>query len=488
MMFDPESRPEGMPQEPAAPVSEPAPVEPAPFEAAPVEPVEAAPAQEAPSAYSYRYTEEGYQTDYIRPADTPSAPLPVVPVAAAPAPKQDAPKAKARFSVATLICCLIVSIVLSGMTSAFVTASMLTVMRSGSSASANNNGGLISRSNTADTASKGGTQSVVNPDNADITIVDNTSNYVEAVAAKVTPSVVGVSVTFTYGSGFFGRSSSYETQASGVIYSSDGYIITNYHVIEYAITYSGSVSVYLPDDPSTAIAATIVGYDAAYDLAVLKIDRTGLPAITIGSSSNLTLGQHVVVIGNPDGLEFMGSVSVGYLSGINRTIYIDSKSYNVIQTDAAINPGTSGGAMVDSEGRLIGIVNAKRVSEEYESMGFAIPVDTVVEVCQGLITNSGKPSSYIGVRISQDYTASYLEANGYPRGIVVSAVVEDSPAEKAGIQSYDIITEADGVAIDSYDKLISVLKKHSIGEPMTVKVYRSGKTLTFTVTPIASNG
>ncbi|MBP5617828.1 MAG: trypsin-like peptidase domain-containing protein, partial [Clostridia bacterium] len=348
--------------------------------------------------------------------------------------------------------------------------------------------GSINKSNSTDAANKSGTQAGTSTGDTNVTIVDSTSNYVEAVAAKVTPSVVGVSVTFTYNGGFFSRGSNYETQASGVIYSSDGYIITNYHVIEYAITYSGSVSVYLPSDPKTAIPAAIVGYDASYDLAVLKIDRTGLPAITVGSSSNLTLGQHVVVIGNPDGLEFMGSVSVGYLSGINRTIYIDSKSYNVIQTDAAINPGNSGGAMVDSEGRLIGIVNAKRVSEEYESMGFAIPVDTVVEICQGLITSSGKPTSYIGVRIDQNYSASYLEANGYPRGIVVSTVIEGSPAETAGIQRYDIITEADGQAIDSYDKLISVLKKHTIGEPMTIKVYRSGKTLTFTVTPIASNG
>ena len=495
-MYDPEIRPDGASAEPTVPVSEPAP---APAQSS-------APAQEAPSAYSYRCTQEGYQTDYAGPCAPAPTVIPVTaqPVAAAPAPKQAEPKARARFSTATLICCLVISIVLSGMTSAFVTASMLSASGSGTTASTGQSGGTARNNNTnnnnnngtaADTTSKVGIQSGNTVGDVNITISDSSSNYVEAVAAKVTPSVVGVTVTYTRTiTRIFGGSSTdtvSTSQGSGIIYSSDGYIITNKHVVENAITYGNncSVQVYLPEDPQTAIDATIVGYDAAYDLAVLKIDRTGLNAITIGSSADLVLGQHVVVIGNPGGMEFMGSVSVGYLSGLSRTITVDSVDIEVIQTDAAINPGNSGGALVDSEGRLIGITNAKIADTNFEGMGFAIPVDAVVSVCKDLIANSGKPTCYIGVTINQTITADELEYYyGYPRGILVDTVVSGSPAEEAGIRRYDIITEADGVTIDSYSKLINVLQKHIIGEPMTIKVYRSGKTIELTVTPVASNG
>lgn len=434
----------------------------------------------SPTAFSYRHTEEGYQSDYDRVAP----PLPTAPAApSAPVfrPSEPGKKPKARFSTVTLICCLIASIVLSGMTSAFVTAAML----SSASVSANNTGS----SRTGTSPSNGvGIQSDSKQGNVNVTISDESANFVEAVAAKVTPSVVGVTATYTYSGGFFRQSEDITSQGSGVIYSSDGYIITNKHVVDYAISYNGSVQVYLPEDPGTAIDAEVVGFDAAYDLAVLKIDRTGLNAVTIGSSADLTLGQHVVAVGNPGGMEFMGSVSVGYLSGLSRTITVDTFDIDVIQTDAAINPGNSGGALVDSEGRLIGITNAKIVSEDFEGMGFAIPVDAVVSVCKDLITNSSQPMCYIGVQIDQTYSSAYLQANGYPAGIVVSTVIKDSPADQAGFRRYDIITEADGVVIDSYSKLINVLQKHTIGEPMTVKIYRSGKTVSLTVTPIASNG
>ena len=443
-MFDPEN-PNTIPEEPSKD-----------------EPV--SPTYEPVSSFTYQNTEGGYQSGYSAPQPSP---VPAIPVTPSPQPpKPDKPRA--RFSVLTLVCCLVAAALLSTMASVLVTTAVL----SGS--------GTVS----------GQTSSQYTGGNANITITDGSSNYVEAVAAKVSPSVVGVVARYTYTTNnFFGQNSNdVKSEGSGVIYSSDGYIITNKHVVDYAISYSGTVEIYLPEQPDEAIPATVVGYDAAYDLAVLKIDRTGLSAITTGSSADLVIGQHVVAIGNPGGLEFMGSVSVGYLSGISRNITVDTFQMKVLQTDAAINPGNSGGALVDSEGNLIGITNSKIVSEDFEGMGFAIPVDTVVEVCNDLITNSNQPKPYIGVQIDTSYTTDFLKANGYPSGIVVSRVVEGSPADTAGIKRYDIITKADGVDIDSYSKLVNVIHKHSVGETINITVYRAGKTYDLSVVTVASNG
>ena len=444
-MFDPEN-PNTIPEEPSKD-----------------EPV--SPTYEPVSSFTYQNTEGGYQSGYSAPQPSP---VPAVPVTPSPQPpKPDKPRA--RFSALTLVCCLVAAALLSTMVSVLVTTAVL--------------------GNNSDTAN-GQTGSQYASGNANITITDGSSNYVEAVAAKVSPSVVGVVARYTYTTNnFFGQNSNdVKSEGSGVIYSSDGYIITNKHVVDYAISYSGTVEIYLPEQPDEAIPATVVGYDAAYDLAVLKIDRTGLPAVTTGSSADLVIGQHVVAIGNPGGLEFMGSVSVGYLSGISRNITVDTFQMKVLQTDAAINPGNSGGALVDSEGNLIGITNSKIVSEDFEGMGFAIPVDTVVEVCNDLITNSNQPKPYIGVQIDTSYTTDFLKANGYPSGIVVSRVVEGSPADTAGIKRYDIITKADGVDIDSYSKLVNVIHKHSVGETINITVYRAGKTYDLSVVTVASNG
>ncbi len=386
-------------------------------------------------------------------------------------PQKNEGKQKARFSFTTLIVCMLVTALISTVISSVITSA-------GNSGSSGSSSGIT---NLLGSGTVGST---------DITITDDSTNFVEAVAAKVRPSVVGIVTKYTYTSNnFFGSSSDdLESEGTGVIYSSDGYIITNKHVVDYAIKYGGTVEVYMPDDLSTAIQAEVVGYDAAYDLAVLKIDRTGLNAISIGASESLAVGQRVVAVGNPGGLSFIGSVSVGYISGLNRNITIDSFEMSLIQTDAAINPGNSGGALVDSEGNLIGITNSKIVSEEFEGMGFAIPIDSVVEICTDIITNRDEPKPYIGVEIDTSYTASYLEARGFPAGIVVASVVEDGPADKAGLQKYDLITAADGTEITTYDKLVSVIRKHKVGDQLTLTVYRNGQYLDITITTTASNG
>lgn len=461
-MFEPKEEP---------PVSEPA-VQPSaetpdesPVRAEPVSPTPQQPPYQPVNAYTYQNTQGGYQSSYSHPQN-PSNPSVYNYTVPQPPKKPQPDPNKPRLSVVTLVVCVIAAVLLSTTVSVLVTSS---VMNSRVSDEGNSN------------LSGGST---------DITITNDSTNYVEAVAAKVMPSVVGVVSRYTYTSNNFFENNSrdMESEGSGVIYSSDGYIITNKHVVDYAISYNGTVEVYLPEDRETPIPAEVIGYDAAYDLAVLKIDRTGLNAISIGESSTLKVGERVVAVGNPGGLDFMGSVSVGYLSGLSRTVVIDTFSMEVLQTDAAINPGNSGGALVDSEGNLIGITSSKIVSEDFEGMGFAIPVDTVVEVCEDLITNSSEPTPYIGVQIATNYTSSYLESRGYPSGVVVAAVVEDGPADQAGIQQYDIITSADGVDIDGYSKLINVIHKHKIGQPMSVTVYRSGRSIELSVTPVASNG
>lgn len=312
-----------------------------------------------------------------------------------------------------------------------------------------------------------------------VTITDNSTNLIEAVAEAVTPSVVGIQVV-TNSVGFGSQSGT--SEGSGVIYSTDGYIITNHHVISTAINYKSDIKVYLPSDPENGISATLVGYDASTDLAVLKINKTGLPAIKIGDSDKLKTGQIAVVVGNPGGLSFLGSISAGYISGLNRTLQIDSYTMTLIQTDAAINPGNSGGALVDSEGKLIGVPNVKISDEDFEGMGFAIPVNTVVEVCNGLITNQSKPKPYIGVEIDTRYTAELLSYMGYPAGAVVGDVTSGGPAESAGIKSGDIITAINGSKVDGYEKLSALIAKCEAGDTVTVTIYRSRQYKEFKVT------
>ncbi len=342
-----------------------------------------------------------------------------------------------------------------------------------------------------------------------INITGNTDSMVTAVATKCLPSVVGIRTTvvgsnnyynYFYGSGSTDSDSQSTGEGSGIIYSTDGYIITNYHVIEqaveYAEQYTTSVDVYLTEDPDTAIQAEVIGYNISYDLAVLKIDRTNLPAIELGNSDQVSVGDYAVAIGCPGGLEFMGSVSYGIVSGINRTLSSNSGTSNsnnaavtpeYIQTDAAINPGNSGGALCNSSGQLIGINSIKLVSESYEGMGFAIPVNNMVEICDQIIAKKGQPQPYIGITVSSRYTANLLQMYGYPTGAVVSSVDSGSTAEDAGIERGDIITEFNGTTVSDYSDMGPLINSCTVGDEVSVTIYRSGRYYTTKLT-IGSNG
>ncbi len=325
--------------------------------------------------------------------------------------------------------------------------------------------------------------------NVNINIDETVDSVVQAVAQKVTPSVVGIRTT-TSVLNFFGGSQESKGEGSGVIYTSDGYIVTNYHVIESAVN-GGSkskIEVFVGSSKdSDSLEATVVGYNISSDLAVIKINATGLTPVERGDSSTLKTGQYAIIIGCPGGLEFMGSVTYGVISGLDRVV---SSSSNValIQTDAAINPGNSGGALLNTKGELIGINSSKIVSEEFEGMGFAIPVNTVVEKCDSIIAKQNDPEPYIGITVSEKYTPEVLDYYGYPTGAVVLSVDDDSPAYKAGIRRGDIITEFDGKSITEYQVLTDLLSDSKPNKTVSVKIYRSGRYYTTELTVGANNG
>lgn len=309
--------------------------------------------------------------------------------------------------------------------------------------------------------------------------VESVSSPATAVAKKVLPSIVGIQVTITSNS-WYGQTTQVSSEGSGVIFSQDGYIITNYHVIESTLTSTGEASkaatlnVYLYTDPDSAVVGSVIGYDISADLAVLKIDCAGLTPVDLGNSDKLQVGDIAIALGNPGGLQFLGSVSQGIISGLNRTIQSDSAYENLtlIQTDAAINPGNSGGALVDVNGKLVGINSAKLVAEEYEGMGFSIPVNDVVSICTEIIKNGNQKVPYLGIALSEKYTASYLEQAGCPGGVLVEDVYEDSPAEAGGIRVNDIIVSFNGVKVSNSNDVKMAKNAAKTGDTVTIRVFR----------------
>ncbi len=318
-----------------------------------------------------------------------------------------------------------------------------------------------------------------------INVDEQAISVVEAVAKKVTPSVVGIRTTTSVTS-FFGNQES-SGEGSGVIYKENGYIITNYHVIEDAVENkrNSKIEVYLGTKIENPYTATVVGYNISADLAVIKIDASGLTAVEVASSDEIKVGQYVITVGNPGGLEFMDSVTYGVISGLNRVVSSDS-DIKLIQTDAAINPGNSGGALVDASGKLVGINSSKIVSEEFEGMGFAIPSNTTVQIVDKIISKENSPEPYIGITLSEKYTAEVLQHYGYPTGAVISSVYEGSPAEEAGLRRGDIITDFNNNGVKDYTVFDKLVNNCEPGQKITIKIYRGGKYYTTSLT-VGSN-
>ena len=301
--------------------------------------------------------------------------------------------------------------------------------------------------------------------------VENVENPVVAVAQIAGPSVVGVKVDF-YEQGFFGELQETSEEGSGIIYSEDGYIITNYHVVEDAIS-STSAQVTVTLSNQEEYEAEIIGTDSVTDLALLKIDATGLTPATFGKSSDLQVGELAVAIGNPLGQEFAGSVTVGYISALNRSITTDGRTYQLIQTDAAINPGNSGGALVNAKGEVIGINTVKVTDTTVEGLGFAIPSDDALKIIEELKLTGKIVRPYIGI-YGIDMDEATAQRNKLVEGVYVYQVFSGSPAEAAGISRGDIIVEFDGQQVKTKQELNNAKNKKSIGDKVKVKVYRGG--------------
>lgn len=385
--------------------------------------------------------------------------------------KPEPPKNNGRtVGIGTFILCIVLSVVISVAT-ALAVAFKLTGGETALTQSGN--GETNSSDNTGSDNSS--TSSTV------ITIEGNVESVVEAVYSKAGKSVVGVRTT-AWVESFFGGSEIPAGEGSGVVYTADGYIITNYHVIEAAVeSKKTSIEVFFPEAPETPVDGTVVGYNASADLAVIKVNKTGLSPVEIGNSDEIKVGQYAVAIGCPGGIEFLGSVSYGIVSGLNRKVTIDSiGTMELIQTDAAINPGNSGGALLNSSGQLIGISSSKLVDESFEGMGFAIPVNTVITVTNKIIDNKDNPSPYIGIDIYK-YDSKYLEKYSLPHGAAVKSVISGGPAAEAGIRAGDIITEFNKVTIDEYTDFVEALEKCTPGSKVTAKIYRNGRYYSTTV-------
>ena len=297
------------------------------------------------------------------------------------------------------------------------------------------------------------------------------------------PSVVGIDTitTATTNSFWYGYGQSYEIpgSGSGVILTEDGYIATCAHVVDGA----KSVKVTLNDD--TSYDATIVGTDSKNDIAIIKIDATGLVPAVVGDSETLTVGSEVIAIGNPLG-ELRGTATAGIISAVNRTIEVEGQAMTLIQTDAAISPGNSGGGLFDATGKLIGIVNAKVNDSQAEGLGFAIPVNSVVDEISDLLNYgyvTGRP--YLGVS-TQDVTLRSRDRMWYysdgTRCVLVEKVISGSAAEQAGIQSGDLILKLEEEQITSGDSLSSAISAYKPGDKATITIQRDGKEMTVEVT------
>ncbi|MBR5925876.1 MAG: trypsin-like peptidase domain-containing protein [Firmicutes bacterium] len=329
----------------------------------------------------------------------------------------------------------------------------------------------------------------------------------EAIAEKVMPSVVGittVSTVETQGmSSYFGLwgfggggSYSYDTASigTGVIVDEAGYILTNSHVVNDGNAKSVTVSLY----DGSKVEGKVLWNDSTLDLAVVKVEAEGLVAAELGDSDQIKIGSYAAVIGNPVSLQFERSMTQGIISGLNRTIRATSSNSSsattmegLIQTDATINAGNSGGPLLNSRGQVIGISSAR--SEVGENMGFAIPINTAKPIVEQIKATGQFVRAYLGIRgvglgEQSQYSTEQLEKEfGTSDGVYVSALIEGGGAEKAGLQEGDIILSVDGTAVNTMNKLNTILISHKVGDSVEVSYIRGGKTATVSVTLTGSS-
>ncbi len=333
--------------------------------------------------------------------------------------------------------------------------------------------------------SKTNTGSIVETSNPNLSQVSLTNYSDTAIyaAQKALPSMVSISVE--YDVNYMGMKKAVAGSGSGVILSEDGYILTNNHVISsadsssfYQVSDAKSIKVKIYGD-DTEYSAEIIGTDSQTDLAVLKIDKTGLTAAEFGDSSSVQIGEFVLAIGNPYNLDY--SVTAGIISALNREMTVENTTYNVIQADCAINSGNSGGALVNSKGEVIGITTLKLAGDGIEGVSFAIPVNETVPIYKELIEKGKISRPFVGIS-GIDLDEATAIRNGLTKGIYVDSVVSGSGAEDAGIMAGDVIVSFDGKDVSTMDELNAIKNTKNIGDKIEIKLYRKSELKTFTIT------
>ena len=392
-------------------------------------------------------------------------------------------------TLAQMIACLLVMAVLSsGLTALFLNKSDNTASDSAAASQDNTIAVDESKSTAEDSAQNQpadttppsenlqvSTATTLSPSITSSVIQSSMSSVVGIYLSATTINYTGASVEEDLGSG------------SGVIITSDGYIVTNNHVVE------GGQNIRVCLQDGTEYEATLIGTDSYSDLAVIKINATGLPAATLGTSSSMTVGDPVFAVGNPLGV-LSSSVSQGIISGLDRTINVDGHNMTLMQTDAAVNPGNSGGGLFNANGELIGIVNAKSYGLDVEGIGFAIPMDTAKPIMMDLIDLgyvTGRP--YLGIsmqdvalRFGSGYSSNPFSTfpfgGSYVTGVQVVAVEEGSPAQNGGIQVNDVIVGLNDEEVSGTSQLSALLYEYNVGDTVTISVLRGNETQQLTVT------
>ena len=313
------------------------------------------------------------------------------------------------------------------------------------------------------------------------TITYNNQDYMDPFG-----SLFGYGFGYPYGYGYGGRGNSprqYKQKGagSGIVLSEDGYILTNNHVIAGA----DKISVFVMNEDATEeteYEATLVGTSESHDVAVLKIEATGLNAATFGDSDSLSLGEQAVVIGNPMGTVH-GSVTAGIISAKEKEMTIEDVTIKAIQTDAAVNPGNSGGALFDEDGHVVGIVYAKTSSVQIEGIGYAIPVNSVIDLVENIINDPESVKDQtegskimLGITIN-DVTEEISKQYNMPQGVYITEVQSMSAAERAGLQRGDIITGMAGETVKSADDLNAIKSKQKPGDIVEIVIDRNGNEL-----------
>lgn len=304
---------------------------------------------------------------------------------------------------------------------------------------------------------------------------DARNTPVVRVAKSVGPAVVGIT-NKAVARDFFNRPVETEGVGSGVIFRKDGYIVTNNHVI------AGAKELIVSLADGNSVTGELVGADEMTDIAVVKVNAKDLPVAKFGNSDDVMVGEPAIAIGNPMGLEFQGSVTVGVISALNRTLELNDRRVKLLQTDAAISPGNSGGALVNADGEIIGINSAKLATNGVEGMGFAIPINTVQAVIDELMEKGYVARPYLGVTIFDKQTAArYGYTLSIEKGVYVFQIAIGGPADKAGLQRGDIILAIDDKEVNSVTEVRNDIAARKVGDKVKVKYDRDGKEQTIEI-------